>query len=75
MAKPRVEIKPMPADVAAQIADELAARTFAAPASDEPFQPHITEGTTSGSALKAKRPLPPKPAERPRNLLGDNFDI
>ncbi len=64
MAKPRVVIKEVPQDVAAQIADEMAERTFAAPASAEPFEPHITTGTTDGIKLKPARPLPPKPPER-----------
>jgi hypothetical protein len=68
MAKPRVVIKEVAPDVAAQIANDMADRTFAPPASAEPFEPHITDGATAALTLKPARPLPPKPTERPRTF-------
>lgn len=65
---PRVEIKQAPADLAADIADEMAARTLAAPTSTEPFEAHITTGAKPNLGPRRPSELPPKAYVPPRNF-------
>lgn len=69
--KPRVEIKPVPAELAQAMDEEMAARISGAQTSTESFEAHITNGGKPNLGARRPSSLPPKPAQRPFTLDSD----